>query len=204
MNNTFGILDFYLKQNSASNINCEDSPISINQYVQSILHFIISSFKCETIIELGTLYGRSAILMAQSNKNIKIHSIENNQQHYAIAKNNIEKHNLSDQITLYLGDCMEILNTEEMQNLNADMIFIDANKAKYLDYLSWSEKFLKQNGIIVADNIFIHKILDKYKNPNNNIHKNMEIFLEKIQDRNLFNTLIIPYERDGISISIKK
>ena len=204
MNNTFEILNFYLKQNIQFNISVGDSPISINQYVNSILHFIIMSFKCETIIELGTLYGRSAISMAQLNKNIKIHSIDNNQQHYDIAKINIEEHQLSDQIKLYLGDCTEVLDTTEIQNLNTDMIFIDANKAKYLDYLSWSQNFLKPNAVIIADNIFIHKVLDKYKKSDNKIHTNMEMFLKKIQDKNLFHTLIIPYERDGISISVKR
>jgi predicted O-methyltransferase YrrM len=204
MINTFDILNFYLSQNDKNSLNCEDSQISINQYISSILDFIIHVFKPKIIIELGTLYGKSAISMAQSNPDAQIHTIENNEKHYNIAKKNILNHNLSNRITLHLGDCMEILATDKIQNLSPDMIFIDANKARYLDYLSWAKEFLNKNGIIVADNIFVHKVIEKYKNPNNNIHKNMEIFLERVQNKDLFNTLIIPYERDGISISIKK
>ena len=36
-----------------------------------------------------------------------------------------------------------------------DMIFIDADKESYLEYLYWAEKHLKKGGLLVADNTFL-------------------------------------------------
>ena len=203
MINTFEILDDYLEKFGDFKLDLEKSDISVDNFVASILQFIINIIKPKNIIELGALYGRSAILMSKFAPEAKIYSIENNKRHFQIATKNVMNYDLSEKIYLHLGDCMEILNSDKMKNLHADILFIDANKAKYLDYLNWGCEFLQSNGVIIADNVFIHKVLEKYQDENNIIHKNMEVFLAKIYDKNLFNTITIPYKRDGISVMIK-
>jgi predicted O-methyltransferase YrrM len=196
--NTFDILNSYLIKTKTDEI--EHSPISVNRYVESILKFLIKIKQPKTILELGTLYGKSAISMAQASKKTMIHSIENNKTHYDIALKNISRFQLESQINLHLGDCSEILNQDQIKNLKPELIFIDANKANYLKYLDWSVKYGSKDCFIVIDNIFIHRVQEKFSDPTNKIHQTIEALLLEIQDESKFNTLIIPYERDALAV----
>lgn len=201
---TFGILNDIIKNDEDFLLACENSPISIDNFIASVLRFFIKISKPKNIIELGALHGRSAILMSRFLENTTVHSIENNLENYQIAENNIIKHSLENRVKLYFGDCQQILNSEKMKNLKADMMFIDANKLKYDYYLNWACEFLSSKAIIIIDNIFIHRVLEKYQNSDCVMYKNMESFLRKIQDTEKFNTMIIPYQRDGLAVVMRK
>lgn len=205
MTDIFEILETFLSKDQEFLTGYEQSEISIDNFVASILRFVIKLFNPKKIIELGTLYGRSAILMSRfSSYEANIYSIEKNKEHYEIALKNIIKNKLESKIKLFLGDCQEILNQDFMKNLQADMMFIDANKLKYSDYLDWAVEFLSKNGVMIIDNIFIHKVLEKYQDESCRMYQEMEKFLEKIKNKSLFNSLIIPYSRDGLAIVVKK
>jgi len=177
--------------------------ISINGYIGHILHFIIKAFQVKKILELGALYGKSAIMMASAGGDIEIDSIENNENNFHIAIENVQAYKMEDRISIHHGDAMEMLNSEKFQQKNFDMIFVDANKLAYLDYLHWCEKFLKKNGIMIFDNVFIHHALEKYKDNNCKMHQKMEEFLDYTGKNNAFKRLILPYERDALCVLIK-
>lgn len=119
------------------------------------------------ILELGTAIAYSSINMASIDNNIIIDTIEKNKKMYDIAKNNIEKidiceSNVKNRINMYLGDAFKLLqeNTEDetgkkvhICNNKYDIVFIDANKSKYLDYFNICKNFLNDNGIIILDNV---------------------------------------------------
>ncbi len=182
----------------------EQHEISVNSYIGQILHFIINAFNIKKILELGTLYGKSAVLMASAKQDIEVDSIENNEANFQIASKNIKIYNMENRIKLHHGDAMNLLNSDFFQEKEFDMIFIDANKMAYLEYLHWSEKHLKKNGIMIFDNIFIHHALEKYKDKSCKMHHKMEEFLKYTSDSKSFNRLILPYNRDSLCILIKK
>ena len=119
------------------------------------------------ILELGTAIAYSSINMASISNNIIIDTIEKSKKMYDIAKNNIEKldiceNNLKNRINMYLGDAFRLLqeNTEDetgkkvnICNNKYDIVFIDANKSKYLDYFNICKDLLNDNGIIILDNV---------------------------------------------------
>ena len=119
------------------------------------------------ILELGTAIAYSSINMASIGDNIYIDTIEKSKKMYDIAKNNIEKldiceNNLKNRINMYLGDAFRLLqeNTEDetgkkvnICNNKYDIVFIDANKSKYLDYFNICKNLLNDNGIIILDNV---------------------------------------------------
>lgn len=119
------------------------------------------------ILELGTAIAYSSINMASIDNNIIIDTIEKNKKMYDIAKNNIEKIDIcksteKNRINMYLGDAFKLLqeNTEDetgkkvdICNNKYDIVFIDANKSKYLDYFNICKNFLNDNGIIILDNV---------------------------------------------------
>lgn len=201
----FEILNRYLdervvKINEDEIFQNSQSNISVNPYLGSILSFFIRIFDVKKVLELGALYGKSAILMASCADEIVVHSIENNESNYDIASRNVEKYDLQDRVKIHFGDAMNLLNSQFFQNENFDMAFIDANKLAYMDYLKWCERYLRKNSILVFDNIFIHYALPKYRDENCQMYRKMEEFLEYTKDNNLFERMIIPYERDGVCI----
>ena len=119
------------------------------------------------ILELGTAIAYSSINMASIDNNIIIDTIEKSKKMYDIAKNNIEKldiceSNMKNRINMYLGDAFKLLqeNTEDetgkkvnICNNKYDIVFIDANKSKYLDYFNICKNLLNDNGIIILDNV---------------------------------------------------
>ena len=119
------------------------------------------------ILELGTAIAYSSINMASIGDNIYIDTIEKSKKMYDIAKDNIEKidiceSNVKNRINMYLGDAFKLLqeNTEDetgkkvnICNNKYDIVFIDANKSKYLDYFNICKNLLNDNGIIILDNV---------------------------------------------------
>ena len=119
------------------------------------------------ILELGTAIAYSSINMASIGNNIIIDTIEKSKKMYDIAKNNIEKlhiqkNYIKTRINMYLGDAFKLLqeNIEDetgkkvdICNNKYDIVFIDANKSKYLEYFNICKNLLNDNGIIILDNV---------------------------------------------------
>jgi predicted O-methyltransferase YrrM len=148
---------------------------SIGPIKGEIIEDIINKYKPKKILEIGTLHGYSAILMANlllsmNNDNIYedndgdddneiiLTCVEIDQQLANIAKKNIEKAGLSDRIEVITGDALKIIPT--LKNLyRFDLVFIDAVKNHYLRYLKLVEDngLLNNKSVIIADNVLIYE-----------------------------------------------
>lgn len=70
---------------------------------------------------------------------------------------NFKKTNVDDIITPIVGDAIEILaDMNKKHSMEFDFIFVDANKAEYIQYFNSFDPLLKKGGVIVADNILSH------------------------------------------------
>lgn len=149
---------------------------SIGPIKGEIIEDIINKYKPKKILEIGTLHGYSAILMANfllsmnnnniyednnnddDNNEIILTCLEIDQQLANIAKKNIEKAGLSDRIEVITGDALKIIPT--LKNLyRFDLVFIDAVKNHYLRYLKLVEDngLLNNKSVIIADNVLIYE-----------------------------------------------
>jgi caffeoyl-CoA O-methyltransferase len=171
-----------------------------------ILQFLIYAQNISTIVEIGTHAGYSTIWMAEALKGRgKIYTIEKDQNRAQIARKNFVKYNYLN-IELLEGDAIEVLSTVERFG-PFDMLFIDANKTKYIDYLDWGEKNIRPGGLIIADNVLLFGTLyqEEHQWPCNVSKKmvsNMKLFNKRINDHENFFTIFIPTD-EGLSISIK-
>jgi predicted O-methyltransferase YrrM len=131
---------------------------SIGPIKGKIIGDIIKKHKPKRILEIGTLHGYSAILMANfllsindndgndnTSKEIIVICLEIDKNLANIAKKNIEKAGLSDKIKVINGDALEIipkLNNKEAAIVVADNVLIYENEMKdYLDYVRNSGRY---------------------------------------------------------------
>jgi predicted O-methyltransferase YrrM len=169
---------------------------SIGPIKGKIIARIIKRYNPKNILEVGTLYGYSAILMAQRlAEDGKVVTIELDRLIAATARKNIAKAGLSDKIDIVVGNAVELL---PKLNMKFDLLFLDAAKNEYLTYLKLAEeKALEKGAIIVADNVEVSKneMLDYLKYVRlSGLYKS-----ETIETRLEFT----PNVRDAIEVSIK-
>lgn len=110
----------------------------------------IHNMKPKRILEVGTLIGYSTILMAKElGSNAHITTIEINADEANLARENIRKAEVRPKIDVIVGDAIKVL--PELTG-EFDMVFLDAAKDEYLEYLRLIEKKLHKGSVIVADN----------------------------------------------------
>jgi predicted O-methyltransferase YrrM len=126
---------------------------SIGPVKGKILAEIVKETRPKRILEVGALYGYSAILMAKNSPpGVEIVSVEKSPEHMRIAGENIKRARMEEKIRMIEGD-----GTRELRKLSGtfDLIFLDAEKTEYLAYLKAVEKNLHKGSVIVADNVGI-------------------------------------------------
>ena len=133
---------------------------SIGPVKGKIVEKVIEKYKPRRMLEIGTLFGYSAILMARLLPDDgKVVTIEINERGASIARKNIEDAGLSDKIEVLVCDALEVIPKLDEK---FDLMFIDATKGEYWDYLKLAEKNLEKGSVVIADNIgiFERRMLD--------------------------------------------
>jgi len=170
------------------------------------LFFLLDEIKknnSRDILELGTAVGYSAIQMAKLNKDIHIDTIERNKDMYDKAIRNIKDEGLDNQINVHFGEISEYSTDKKY-----DLIFVDAAKSKYGDYLEQFIDNLKEDGVMVFDNMIFHGLIydtDSIKNRNTrSLVKKIVKFREKVHNDKRFDIIFNDLVGDGILLLRKK
>ena len=152
------------------------------------------------VLEIGTFTGYSAVCLSGGLRaGGMVHSIESREEEVATAEGFIKKAGLETHIQIHLGEAKEVIPTLDFP---WDIVFIDADKTGYIQYVDLVMGRLKPGGWIIADNVFFHGgVIDEQNNTNN---------VKAIKD---FNNYILEMEnvdkcmltlRDGLYIIRKK
>jgi predicted O-methyltransferase YrrM len=105
---------------------------------------------------------------------------------------------IANKIIWHKGDAGEII---PQLNFSWDLVFLDAAKNKYLDYLELLEDKMSTGSILIADNVLWYgKVLEEKKDEETAI---LDQFSKRLRNSTKWDTQMYPL-RDGISISIKK
>ena len=168
------------------------------------LEFMVSMKRPLRILELGTAIGYSAILMYEaSGTKPTITTIERDENMIKYARENFEKYNLQEKIEIKEGDCLEIL---EDLNEPYDLIFMDAGKGHYNHFLPHCLRLLKDDGVIVADNVLFRGMVasnELVKRRKITIVKRMREYLELVSNDKDLITSVIPMG-DGIAVTKRR
>jgi predicted O-methyltransferase YrrM len=155
------------------------------------------------ILEVGTAIGYSSIVMAKTcGDKTKIDSIEINKKNVIKARQNIKKLGYEDLITVLYGDALDVLHY--LRN-RYDMIFIDAAKGQYIEFLSLCLNLLKDDGIIITDNIFCQGLVpttEKIVRRKRTMVRKVNEYIDVIMGEGFRTSLICI--GDGVAVSRKK
>jgi predicted O-methyltransferase YrrM len=107
------------------------------------------------ILEIGTLGGYSTIWLARAlPAGGRLITLEAESKHAEVARANIARAGLDAVVELRLGPAQETLPQLAAERQGPfDLIFIDADKEGYPEYLSWSLRLSRRGSLIIADNV---------------------------------------------------
>lgn len=169
-------------------------PRMLSGHIQGrVLSMYSKLIQPETILEIGTYTGYSALCLAEGLADRgTLHTIEKNEELQPIINRYVERADLQDRIKLHIGDALPII---KKMDAAFDLVFIDADKTNYLNYYEAVLPKMKSGGCIIADNVlWSGKILD-------------EIELKKDADTaalNEFNKAVTADERvENVLLSVR-
>ncbi len=164
------------------------------------LSFFSRLLSPQSILEIGTFTGFSTLCLAEGlNATGSIDTIELRTEDANAARAYFDASSKAHQIISHIGDAKTILPTLHKQ---WDLVFIDADKTGYIEYVNLVLPMLSDKGVIIADNVLFHG----------------QVFEEKITGKNAlaihaFNEYILAHEgiekimltiRDGLTLIRKK
>ncbi|HEX2691416.1 MAG TPA: O-methyltransferase [Kofleriaceae bacterium] len=107
------------------------------------------------VVEVGTLVGYSAILMARALRpGGHLWSIEFEPRHAEVARANLAAAGVDDRVTVLVGAGRDVLPTLEV-HAPFDAVFIDADKVNYDHYGRWAVDHLRSGGLVIGDNAYL-------------------------------------------------
>lgn len=119
-----------------------------------VLEMISWMVRPRRILEIGTFTGYSALCLAKGLAvDGQLHTIELRNDDATRARAFFDRSSFSRQIILHTGNALSII--PEL-NETWDLVFIDADKPAYIEYFNLVLPKVRQNGFILADNIFFH------------------------------------------------
>jgi len=155
--------------------------------------FIVQS-NAGRILEVGTLFGYSAVLMARAMPmDGRITTLEFDPHHAEVAARNLQRAGVADRVEIKRGAALESLLA--LQGETFDLVFIDADKTNYPAYLDWALQLTHPGSVIVADNVWRGgSVLDPSQEDSNSVA--MRQFNQKLAAETRLICTIVP-TKDG-------
>jgi len=155
------IADLFIPSDPALDAALADSDtaglpaINVSPVQGKLLHLLVRLRGARNILEIGTLGGYSAIWLARAlPAGGRLITLEANPKHAEVARANISRAGLAQVVELRLGKALDTLPQLAQENRGPfDLIFIDADKPGYPDYLPWALKLSRPGSLIIADNV---------------------------------------------------
>ena len=128
--------------------------INVSPNQGRLLRLMVEIAGARRILEIGALGGYSAIHLARGlPEDGELISLELDEHHADVARNNVERAGLSDIVEVRVGDAHRLLtNLIENGEEPFDLVFIDADKEGYPDYLEASLRLVRPGSLILGDN----------------------------------------------------
>lgn len=129
-------------------------PIDVSPLQGRFLEFLLRVSRARRVLEIGALGGYSTIWLARAlPEGGRVVTLEIDPVHAEVARANLKNAGVLDRVELIVGSALETLPTLGSRMGPFGLIFIDADKESYPDYLAWALKLSRPGTVIVADNV---------------------------------------------------
>jgi len=191
------------------------NPHMLSGHVQGrVLSIISHMLKPKRILELGTFTGYSALCLAEGlAEGGRLITIEHNDELEETILRNLALSPFGERIDLIIGDAKEVLSVrgEKLEVRDErlkvcgekfDLVFIDADKREYCDYLNLVYPLMPVGGFLLADNTLWdgHIIDAAYDRDKQTL--GLRAFNDQLAEDERFEQVILPL-RDGLTIARK-
>ena len=172
-------------------------PIIMDDTLEKIKE-ILNVEKPNKILEIGTAVGYSACCFAIYS-DAQIDTIEIDSERAQEAMSNIERIGFKERINIIEGNAVDILPTLKS---GYDIIFIDAAKSKYNIFLEESLKLIKNNGLIIADNVLYkgYVMSDYNKHKQRTAVRHLREYIKEVTENSDFKTEVFEIG-DGLAVT---
>lgn len=180
------------------------NPRMLSGHVQGrVLSMLSQMIRPKRILELGTFTGYSALCLAEGlTEDGRLITLEHNDEMENSIRRNFALSPLGEKIELVIGDAKEVLENCEFGG-DFDLVFIDADKKEYCDYLDLVLPLVREGGWILADNTLWdgHIVDPAYDKDRQTVA--LRAFNDKVAQNEQLEKVILPL-RDGLTIIRKK
>lgn len=129
--------------------------ISVSPAQGKLLYLLALGQGARRILEIGTLGGYSAIWLARAlPAGGRLITLESDPVHAEVARANLANAGLDGVSEVRTGRALDTLPLLESAGDGPfDVVFVDADKPSYPDYLAWSVRLARPGTLIIADNV---------------------------------------------------
>lgn len=178
-------------------------PRMLSGHMQGRILSMLSKIKApQTILEIGTYTGYSAICLAEGlAPGGLLHTIDINEELEEMVLQYVEESGMSDKIKMHVGNAMEIIPA---LNASFDLVFIDADKENYSNYFDMVIDRMPIGGVLIADNVlWSGKVLQAKELEKDEETQALDAFNKKVHADPRVENVLFPV-RDGLMVVRKK
>lgn len=126
----------------------------------ALLRFFARLLNARHVAEVGSGGGYSGLwLLGGMDPRGSLTTIELDPAHQTLAQQAYSEARRSDRVRSMLGPGLQVL--PKLADGNYDIVFLDAVKSEYVDYLEHAKRLLRNGGLLLADNALWHgRVLD--------------------------------------------
>lgn len=175
------------------------APRMLSGHLQGrVLSMLSKLIQPKYILEIGTYTGYSALCLAEGmQENGELHTIDINEELFDLQRKYFDESSLGNKIIQHLGNALEIIPKLDQ---TFDLVFIDADKSNYPNYLEIILPKLKSGSVILSDNVlWSGKVIEKVKEDDLDT-KALLHYNEILNTHPNLETVLLPI-RDGLTIS---
>jgi caffeoyl-CoA O-methyltransferase len=129
--------------------------IAVSADVGRLLTLLVSMTRAERVVEVGTLGGYSGIWLARGlAPGGQLITIEREDKHADFAEREFASAGVGDRVRIERGAALDVLPrlAGELGPNSLDVVFLDAVKVEYAEYLAIVGPMLRVGGLVLADN----------------------------------------------------
>ena len=131
-----------------------DATMMTHPDVGRLLATLVEATGGTRVVEIGTFVGISTLWMAGAlAPGGHLDTLEVDPTHAEIAEGTLRRAGLLDQVTVHVGRAAGLL--ARLPEAAYDLLYIDADKPAYPEYLTAAKRLLRPGGILVADNVLL-------------------------------------------------